>query len=117
MTVDEILAWAGADGERAARWLRELITASGIELDERPRAGWKALAYHHPDAGYVGGIFPRPGRAELVIEHGASLEGFDDVFDEVGGQIAKVLVSAVPDARSEAIVDALLAEIALRSAP
>jgi hypothetical protein len=101
-------------GRVAAMWLRELIQAR-LDLEERARPGWRALTYHHPNAGYVAGVFPREGHAELVIEHGAFLDGFADLWDAVGGQVGKILVTAVPDARSDAILDAILAEIALRA--
>ena len=109
---DAILTRCDDAGEACARWVRGVVLAAGVELDERPRAGWGSLSYHHAAAGYVCGVFPRDGHARLVIEHGAHLDGFDDVFDEVGGQIATIVVRAVPDARRERIVDAILAEIA-----
>jgi hypothetical protein len=117
VNADEILSRHGPEGERAGRWLRNVLEASGLGLHERPRAGWISLTYHHPDAGYVVGVFPRDGRAELVVEHGARLDGFDDLFDEVGGQIAKVIVRRVPDPRRERIVDAVIAAIAAQHDP
>ena len=114
---ERILTRGDAGAERAARWLRDLVRSSGLDLDERPRPRWGSLNYHHPAAGYVCGVFPRDGHAILVIEHGAALEGFDDVFDERGGQIAKILVESVPDPRAARIVDAVIAEVALRAAP
>jgi hypothetical protein len=115
VSADAILGRYGPDGDRAARWLRGVIDDAGLHLDERPRPGWVCLTYHHPDAGYVVGIFPRDGHAQLVVEHGAALDGFDDLFDEVGGQIAKVIVRDVPDPRRERIVDAVVAAISARS--
>jgi hypothetical protein len=109
-----LFAMADDAGRAAALWLRELIH-SHLDLEERVRVGWKALTYHHPDAGYVAGIFPRTGHAELVIEHGASLDGFAELFDAVGHQVGKILVSAVPDDRANSLVDLILAEIALRA--
>lgn len=114
MNADAILSRFGPDGDRAARWLRRVIDESGLDLEERLRPGWACLAFHHPDAGYVVGIFPRDGHAQLVVEHGAALDGFDDLFDEVGGQIAKVIVRAVPDPRRERIVDSIVAAISAR---
>lgn len=114
---ERILTRGDAAAERAARWLRDLVRSSGLDLDERPRARWGSLNYHHPAAGYVCGVFPRDGHAIVVIERGAALDGFDDVFDERGGQIAKIVVESVSDPRATRIVDAVIAEVALRSAP
>jgi hypothetical protein len=114
---DAILGRYGPEGERAARWLRDVVRTAGLALDERPRAGWVSLTYHHTDAGYVVGVFPRQGHAQLVVERGAALDGFADVFDEIGGQVAKVVVRQVPDARRERIVDAIAAAISARVDP
>ncbi len=106
---------AGADrlGREAAEWLCALIRER-LELDEKPQPGWRAVTFHHPEAGYVVGVFPRTGHAQLIVEHGAALDGFDDLFDEVGAQIAKVIVISVPDPRGPDIIDAVLASIATR---
>ena len=42
-----------------ARTLREALLEAVPDADERVRTGWHALTYHHPDAGYLCGIFPR----------------------------------------------------------
>jgi hypothetical protein len=114
---ERILTRGDAAAERAAWWLRDLVCSSGLDLDERPRARWGSLNSHHPAAGDVCGVFPRDGHAIMVIEHGAAVDGFDDVFDERGGQIAKIVMESVPDARAARIVDAVIAEVALRAAP
>ncbi len=108
-----IVAGADSVGIAAAEWLCELVRGR-LELAERPQAGWQALTFHHREAGYVVGVFPRKGHAQLIVEHGAALDGFDELFDELGAQIAKVIVTSVPDPRGPAIIDAVLASIATR---
>jgi hypothetical protein len=108
---------ADAGGRAAAEWLRKLVTGLGVDLVEKPQAGWQALTYHHPEAGYVVGIFPRAGHAQLVIEHGASMEEFAALFDSVGKQVGTVVVTSVPDARGDRIEDVILAAIAMRTHP
>jgi hypothetical protein len=118
VSLDEVLRMADRQGAEAAGWLRDLIRAIDVPFEERTRSGWQALTFHHPDAGYVVGIFPRTGCAELIVEHGADLDAFADVFDGDGGsQIRKVIVCTVPDPRSERIVDVILAAIASRLTP
>lgn len=109
---EHLLGGVEPTGGSCARWLRDLITDAEPGLEERVRPGWVALTYHHPQAGYVVGVFPRPGHAQLVIEHGAAMTGFDDVFDGGGRQIRKVVVASVPDPRQERLKDLVAASIA-----
>ena len=113
--VQQILSAGDADGAKAARRLRQVVRGIGVDLDERPRPGWQSLTSHHPQAGYVVGIFPRHGHAQLVVEHGAALDGFDDLFDRFGKQMAAVIVRDVPDPRGDRIVDVVLAAVAARA--
>lgn len=115
--VEAVLARGDAASERAARWLRDLLLGAGLGLTEGARPRWGSVNFRHPVAGYVAGIFPKDGHALLVIEHGAFLDGFDDVFDGGGKQIRTIEVRDAPDPRADRIVDAVLAEIALRAAP
>lgn len=111
---EALLRRVDVEGRVAATWLRRLVTGLGVGLLETPRAGWQALTYHHPEAGYVVGIFPRRGHAQLVIEHGASMEAFADLFDRVGKQVGTIVVTTVPDERADRIQDVVLATISSR---
>ena len=114
--IEEILTRGDASSERAARWVRDLMIGGPFDFEERPRSGWQSVSFHHPEAGYVAGLFPRDKDALLVIEHGAALDGFDDVFDGGGKQVRNITVRDVPDPRAERIIDVLLAAIAFRLA-
>jgi hypothetical protein len=56
-----------------AQWLRRAVKSSDPSLNERVYNGWHGFGYHHPDAGYVGAVFPRDEDVLLAFEHGADL--------------------------------------------
>lgn len=43
------------------------------EREERPYAGWHAIGFVHPQAGYFCGIFPTDDEVTIVFEHGRAL--------------------------------------------
>ncbi len=56
-----------------ALWTRALVREAEPALAERVQRGWDGVGFHHPDAGYVCGIFPRREEVRLLFEHGARL--------------------------------------------
>ncbi len=42
-----------------ALWARALVLEAEPALTERMQRGWGGVGFHHPDAGYVCGLFPR----------------------------------------------------------
>lgn len=53
--------------------LRAEIGQSFPSLRERIYFGWKAVGYTHPQAGYVGAIFPAANQVKVGFEHGVFL--------------------------------------------
>lgn len=53
--------------------LRAEIGKSFPSLIEKIYFGWKAVGYTHPQAGYVGAIFPAANQVKMGFEHGVFL--------------------------------------------
>lgn len=53
--------------------LRAEIGKSFPSLIEKIYFGWKAVGYTHPQAGYVGAIFPAVNQVKMAFEHGVFL--------------------------------------------
>lgn len=87
--LDLLGEWPAAVGEQAIR-LRAWLRGRYPELDERVYRGWQALGYHHPEAGYVCGIFPREERVQFLFEHGASLPDPRGLLEGDGRQVRYV---------------------------
>jgi len=73
VTVDDILGGKGEQMRAIAESVRAGLHASSAELIERALAGWGAVSFHHPDAGFIAAIFPADDRVSLAFEHGVLL--------------------------------------------
>ncbi len=88
--------------------LRRLLLGARPELSERVRAGWHSLNYHHPDAGYVCGLFPRAAHVDLVFERGALLPDPERRLHGTGRTVRTLRLTAVPGAPSGVDADVVL---------
>jgi hypothetical protein len=71
-----------------ALWLRSVLLAAESDLEQRVHRGWQGVGFHHPDAGYVCGIFPRREGLQLLFEHGASLPDPEGVLTAGSGGVS-----------------------------
>jgi hypothetical protein len=71
--LDALLARYDAPVVAIARRVMAAVEETHPELTRKVHLGWQAVAYHHPRAGYVCGVFVRPDEAQLLFEHGRQL--------------------------------------------
>jgi hypothetical protein len=90
MRVGELLSRYPSDIQGVARELRNLIVATMPGTEEAIKAGWGAVTFRHPDAGYVCGIFPFRDHIKLVFEKGVMLEDLNHLFAEKSKKLKQV---------------------------
>ena len=93
-----------------ANELRALVRAQLPEAREVAYAGWRAVGYRHPKAGYVAGIFLFEDSVSVIFEHGHLLP---DPFGVLQGDTKQI--RHIPLAPGEAIPFPALTE-SLRAA-
>lgn len=89
--------------------LRALVLSSLPELDERVHPGWHALAYHHPTARYIGGIFPRADLVSLIFEWGVYLPDPSGILTGKGSRVRAIVCTDADEIPDREIVDLLMA--------
>ena len=77
--------------------LRRLVSSAIPQAEERAYPGWHAIGYRHPQAGYLGGIFPFDEAVKFYFEHGARLPDPDHILEGTGKQVR--YLSLTPGAR------------------
>lgn len=95
-----------------ARKLAKRVMPDALEYGN---AGWGAIAYRHPAAGYVCGLFPFADHVKFLFEHGVELDDPDGVLEGDGTQVRYVTLRKQTDVRAGVLVPLLVAAIALRS--
>ncbi|NKX52587.1 DUF1801 domain-containing protein, partial [Arthrobacter deserti] len=70
-----------------ALWVRSVLLDAEPDFEQRIYRGWEAVGFHHPDAGYLCGIFPRPEGLQLLFEHGAALPDPEGMLRGDGRQV------------------------------
>lgn len=105
MTIDELLdEHTEAVAGLASRLLAHL--ADAVDWSEtRVWPGWHGVGFHHAEAGYVVGVFPRHDHVQVLFEHGHLLG--DAPYLEGTGQTRTVTFTEW-DAARLAVVDDLL---------
>ncbi len=96
----------------AARRLVKRVMPDALEYGN---AGWCAIAYRHPEAGYVCGLFPFADHVKFLFEHGVELDDPDGVLEGDGTQVRYVTLRKRTDVRAEVLAPLLMAAIGLRS--
>ena len=115
MTPDALLAdhipAVEALGQRLRRFMRETVP----EAVENAYPGWHGIGYRHPEAGYLGGIFPLEHTVRLLFEHGARLPDPERLLAGEGAQTRHVELTEWDEALVPALEDLIAAAIELRS--
>lgn len=73
MTVDQLLEDHTPEIADLTRRLLERIQSAASWKELRVYPGWHGIGLHHPDLGYVVGLFPRVDVVRVLFEHGALL--------------------------------------------
>ncbi|TDK26396.1 DUF1801 domain-containing protein [Arthrobacter crusticola] len=82
-------------------------------LEQRVFLGWQTIGFVHASAGYVCGLFPRPGALLLTFEHGARLPDPGSLLIGDGRQVRSLPISAQDDRTKRRIVEFLDSAILL----
>lgn len=61
--------------------LRGIILDAIPDVEERAYLGWRGAGYHHSDAGYVCGLFPRENMVRIGFTRGHKLNDPDGLLD------------------------------------
>ncbi|MEQ1832121.1 MAG: DUF1801 domain-containing protein [Candidatus Eisenbacteria bacterium] len=117
LTPEQLLERYPAPMRSLAEQLRVLVRGTVPEASEYVNAGWCALAYRHPVAGYFCGIFPFADHVKLLFEHGVELDDPADLLEGDGRQVRSIVMRRPADARRRGVRPLLLAAVALRSVP
>jgi hypothetical protein len=105
MTVDELLDEHTPEMADLARRLIEHVDAAADWSELRIYAGWHGFGFHHPDLGYVVGLFPGADSVRVLFEHGHLLG--EAPFLEGGGQTRYVDFDSWDTERLQTIDDLL----------
>ncbi|GMQ84618.1 MAG: hypothetical protein BMS9Abin07_0182 [Acidimicrobiia bacterium] len=96
----------------AATQILRAVVRSGLPLaTEKVNSGWHGLGYHHPDAGYVAGIFPKDESVKLGFEHGVELPDPEALLDGDGRQMRYVVIDDWDEVLRDPITDLLEAAV------
>jgi hypothetical protein len=97
-----------------ALWVRQAVLAGEPDLTERVYRGWDGIGFRHPDAGYVGAIYPREGEVRLLFEHGVRLRDDEGLLEGAGSQTRFIRVRERNDPLGAAIGRYVHAAVAQR---
>ena len=70
MDVAPLLAEHTDEVATLTRRLLDRVSAASDWADTRVYRGWHGVGFHHPQLGYVVGVFPRSGFVRVLFEHG-----------------------------------------------
>ncbi len=115
LTPEQLLARYPQPMRALAEQARALVRGTVPEASEYVNAGWCALAYRHPDAGYFCGIFPFADHVKLLFEHGVELDDPSGLLEGDGRQVRSIVLRRSADVRQRGVRPLLLAAVALRS--
>lgn len=116
-TPDEILATHTRAIRVLCEKLRALARESMPSATEHGYAGWHAIAYRHPQAGYVCGVFPFATHVRFLFEHGVLLADPDRLLVGDGKQVRYIDLKPGDTIPSDALRVMIAEAVALRSAP
>ncbi len=95
--------------------LRALVRDTLPSATEHGYAGWHALGYRHPAAGYVSGIFPYAHHVRLLFEHGVLLHDPEQRLRGDGKQVRYLEFRNAEDIDANVIRAFLLEAVALKT--
>ena len=105
MTLEELLADHTDAVADVARRLIDHVGAAAEWSKTSVYPGWHGVGFHHAQAGYVVGVFPRVDDVRVLFEHGHALGDAD--YLEGSGQTRFITFTA-PDPARLAVVDDLI---------
>jgi hypothetical protein len=108
LSPDEILRQASSAAVAIARRLQKVIRGAVPELAETGYGGWRCIAYRHPRAGYVCGIFPLEQPVKLYFEHGVRLADPIGILEGKGRQTRYLTFATPAEVDEKAVVVAML---------
>ena len=72
--IDELMSEWPSDVAELGQRVRGLLKTIAPDLIESPQYGWGSINFHHPQAGYVCGLFPKHTAVWLNFEWGVRIE-------------------------------------------
>jgi hypothetical protein len=111
-TTERFLAMFPAPIQVLSRALRTVILEAMPGAQERVNPGWRSIAYHHSEHGYVCGVFPFQDDVKLIFEYGAFLTDPSRVLRGNGQQVRFIEIQPgdeLPRDTIAALVDESLA--------
>lgn len=91
--------------------LRGVVRSALPQLTEKINLGWGGLGYHHPEAGYVAGIFPGDDSVKIGLEHGVELPDPEGLLEGDGSQIRYVTINEWDEKLRDPLADLLDAAV------
>ncbi len=91
--------------------LRGVVRSALPSVAEKVNLGWHGLGYHHPEAGYIAGIFPEEDRVELGFEHGVELPDPEGLLSGEGAQVRYVVIEEWDETLRDPLTDLLHAAV------
>jgi len=111
LVLSSLLADHSEEVRSVTEVLRGVVRSAMPLATEKINLGWHGLGYHHPDAGYVAGIFPGDDAVRLGFEHGVDLPDPEGLLEGDGSQIRYVVLEEWDPALREPILDLLGAAV------
>jgi hypothetical protein len=111
LTVEDLLQGHTNDIATTALWLRELVRSAIPDASEKVWAGWRGIGYHHPEAGYVCGIFLHERIVKLFFEYGADLPDPTHILTGTGRRGRSVAIDHPDQVLAAQIIDLIDAAI------
>lgn len=105
MDAAELLAEHTSEIADLARRLLDHVEDRADWAEARVYPGWHGVGFHHPDLGYVVGVFPRRDSVRVLFEHGHLLG--DARFLEGTGQTRFIDFTEWDPLRLETVDDLL----------
>jgi hypothetical protein len=93
LTIDELLEHHTPAVADLVLRLRDAIRTALPDATEKVYPGWHGVGFHHPDAGYVCGIFPVEDHVKVGFERGSQLPDPHGLFAGGGTQVRYVPVN------------------------
>jgi hypothetical protein len=105
---DDILREASPLLRPIVRRLRKIVRHAAPALAEAGYPGWRCIAYRHPKAGYVCGIFPLEGTVRLYFEQGVRLADPIGILEGAGRQTRHLSFNDVATVAEKAAIISIL---------
>lgn len=97
-----------------ARWLHDVVAEAMPDARVKVWRGWHGFGFHHPEAGYAVGVFPKAGDVELLFEWGVRMPDPEGLLTGEGSRTRVIRVREVgaPPAETLAVYVDLAVEAA-----